>query len=300
MSGKQPIGVFDSGVGGLTVLHKLIEILPDEDLIYLGDTARLPYGNKSPQTIQFYAEQCAQFLLEKNVKLIVVACNTMSAVALDIVEAVSHVPVIGVINPGAKAAVAMTKHGKIGVIGTYATVKSQAYDLAITDFAPNKELKIFSQACPLFVPFAEEGWHQHEAAYIVAKEYLSALQAHDVDTLILGCTHYPLLKTVIHSIMPEVALIDSGEEAALIAKQILIKNAALNYPMNIARKIDGYLTDVNPRFSQIATQFLGIPFNSLEHVNLDKAQTRTSSTIFPSTSLFDNDLGKTISGNKKP
>jgi glutamate racemase len=175
-------------------------------------------------------------------------------------------------------------------------VKSQAYDFAIADAAPGKNLQIFSQACPLFVPFAEEGWHQHEAAYIVAKEYLSSLQTQQIDTLILGCTHYPLLKAVIRHIMPDVALIDSGEEAALIAKQILLKNTLLNSSANIARKIEGFLTDVNPRFSQIATQFLGIPFNSLEQVNLDKTQIRTS-MIFPSN--LDSNLGDTISGDKK-
>lgn len=262
VNNNKPIGVFDSGVGGLTVLRKLAELLPHENLLYLGDTARVPYGNKSPETIQLYAMQCAKFLLEQSVKLIVVACNTVSAVALKTIEEISHVPVVGMIKPGAQAAVRYAAHGKIGIIGTYATVKSRSYEDEIQRLRGMESSIILSQACPLFVPLAEEGWHSHPATYTIAKEYLTCLQKEQVECLILGCTHYPLLKSVIQDIMPEARLIDSGEEAAIVAKDIIEKNANVRLPEG-NRQILCCLTDIHPGFQKIAKEFLGIPLTAV-------------------------------------
>lgn len=262
----RPIGVFDSGVGGLTVLNKLAESLPNEDLIYVGDTARVPYGNKSPQTIQLYARQSAQFLLEQSVKMIVVACNTVSAVALDIIEEISHVPVIGMIKAGSQAAIAKTSNGQIGVIGTYATITSQAYEKELNNLA-SSPIQIHSRPCPLFVPIVEEGWLEHPATQLIAEEYLNDLKKAQIETLILGCTHYPLLKNIIRAALPNVQLIDSGEEAASKAKLIIDENK-LN-KNNSGRQIDCYLTDITPTFEKIVHQFQFLHFDNLKKINLD-------------------------------
>ncbi len=274
-SSSQPIGVFDSGVGGLTVLNKLAETLPHEDLIYVGDTARVPYGNKSPQTIQLYAKQCAQFLLEQSVKAIVVACNTVSAVALDIIEEISHVPVIGMIKAGSEAAILKTHNRRIGVIGTYATITSQAYEKEL--LAMTKEpLQIYSQACPLFVPLVEEGWLHHPATHLIANDYLADFKKADIETLILGCTHYPLLKDIIHMTLPKVKLIDSGEEAALKAKK-LITGQNLDKTLG-DRKTLCYLTDITPTFKKIVSQFEHLHFDDLKQINLE-ASSQTFSLL---------------------
>ncbi|MBI3260721.1 MAG: glutamate racemase, partial [Ignavibacteriae bacterium] len=218
---SQPIGVFDSGVGGLSVLRHLVKILPNERYIYLGDTARVPYGNKSEETIREYTEQAVRFLVHHNAKLIIIACNTASAIALNVAESVSNVPVIGMIIPAAEAAVSTTKNGKIGIIGTRATIGSKAYPQTIAAYDSEKNIEVIGKACPLFVPLAEEGFHVHLSAELIINEYLSPLSDAGIDTLVLGCTHYPLLAPLIKLRLPTVKLIDCGEYAANEAHAML-------------------------------------------------------------------------------
>jgi glutamate racemase len=218
-----PIGVFDSGLGGLTVAHAIMRQLPSESLIYFGDTARVPYGPKSPETVRRYSREISAFLIEQGVKAIVVACNTATAHALPALREELDVPVIGVVEPGARAAVRATRTGHIGVIGTAGTIRSQAYVRAI--HAENPDLRVTALACPLFVPLVEEGWTNHEATHLVAEEYLAPFVKDPIDTLVLGCTHYPLLKPVIGEIVGRtVRLIDSAEETAADARRMLAAN----------------------------------------------------------------------------
>ena len=218
-----PIGVFDSGLGGLTVAHAIMSQLPAENLIYFGDTARVPYGPKSPETVRRYSREISGFLIEQGVKAIVVACNTATAHALPILRDELDVPVIGVVEPGARAAVRATRTGHIGVIGTAGTIRSQAYVRAI--HAENPDVRVTALACPLFVPLVEEGWTNHEATHLVAEEYLAPFVNDPIDTLVLGCTHYPLLKPVIGEIIGRsVRLIDSAEETAADARRMLAAN----------------------------------------------------------------------------
>ena len=218
-----PIGVFDSGLGGLTVAHAIMRQLPAESLIYFGDTARVPYGPKSPDTVRRYSREISAFLIEQGVKAIVVACNTATAHALPTLREELDVPVIGVVEPGARAAVRATRTGHIGVIGTAGTIRSQAYVRAI--HAVNPDLRVTALACPLFVPLVEEGWTNHEATHMVAEEYLAPFVKDPIDTLVLGCTHYPLLKPVIGEIVGRsVRLIDSAEETAADARRMLDAN----------------------------------------------------------------------------
>jgi len=218
-----PIGVFDSGLGGLTVAHEIMRQLPAESLIYFGDTARVPYGPKSPDTVRRYSREISAFLIEQGVKAIVVACNTATAHALPALRDELDVPVIGVVEPGARAAVRATRTGHIGVIGTAGTIRSQAYVRAI--HAENPDVRVTALACPLFVPIVEEGWTNHEATHLIAEEYLAPFVKDPIDTLVLGCTHYPLLKSVIGEIIGRsVRLIDSAEETALDARRMLAAN----------------------------------------------------------------------------
>lgn len=215
-----PIGVFDSGLGGLTVAHAIMRQLPVESLVYFGDTARVPYGPKSPETVRRYSREIAAFLLEQGVKAIVVACNTATAHALPMLRDELDIPVIGVIEPGARAAARATRSGRIGVIATEGTIRSEAYVRAIHAVAP--EATVTALACPLFVPLVEEGWTQHDAARLIAREYLAPFVRDGVDTLVLGCTHYPLLKPLIAELVgPSVQLIDSAEETALDTGRML-------------------------------------------------------------------------------
>jgi glutamate racemase len=215
-----PIGVFDSGLGGLTVAHAIMRQLPSESLIYFGDTARVPYGPKSPETVRRYSREICTFLLEQGVKAIVVACNTATAHALPALREELDVPVLGVVEPGARAAVRATLTRHIGVIGTAGTIRSQAYVRAIHAEAP--EARVTALACPLFVPLVEEGWTNHEAAHLIAEEYLRPFVEDAVDTLVLGCTHYPLLKPLIGEIVGRsVRLIDSAEETAADTRRML-------------------------------------------------------------------------------
>src|SRR5262245_6840133 len=226
MTKRYPIGVFDSGVGGLTVVRAIREALPGEDIIYLGDTARVPYGSKSPRTVERYSLACQRFLLDRDVKLVLIACNTASANALPALQSASPVPVIGAVEPGAAGALAATRSGHIGVIGTLGTVRSSAYEKAITARDPSARLTAL--ACPLLVPLAEEGWVDDDLAALVARRYLAQLFARDpaIDTLVLGCTHYPLLSEVIaHAaeavFAHPVRIVDSASGMARAARAVL-------------------------------------------------------------------------------
>ena len=217
---SHPIGVFDSGIGGLTVVRALMERLPFENIIYFGDTARVPYGVKSPETITQYAREITNFLLEKDVKLLIIACNTMAAVAYQAVRDISPVPVLDVIDAGAGKAAVETRSRYIGVIGTPATINSNAYARAIHQRDP--AIRVFSQACPLFVPLVEEGWWNHPVTRLTAQEYLRPVLAEHVDTLVLGCTHYPMIKPLLQEIAgPDIGLVDSAEAMADITAHLL-------------------------------------------------------------------------------
>lgn len=247
------IGIFDSGVGGLTVVKEIVNLLPGEKLVYLGDTARVPYGIKSKETVIKYALSNADFLLSKGIKILVVACNTASAYSLDTLKEKLSIPVIGVIDPGAKKAAESTRNGKIAVIGTPSTIRSGAYSRAISKINP--DLKILSRACPLFVPLAEEGWHNGKITREITRTYLEDIIKEDVDVMILGCTHYPLLKSAIQEVAGEnVLLVDSAEE---IAREISENIDGGNSSEEIVNTNEYYLTDVSESFIRIAGKFLG-------------------------------------------
>ena len=263
---NQAIGVFDSGIGGLTVVRALMERLPFENIIYFGDTARVPYGVKSVETINRYAMQITEFLLKKDVKLLIVACNTMAAVAYRAIRDLSPVPVLEVIEASARLAVSETRSKAIGVIGTPATINSNAYARAIHQL--DRDAKVFSQACPLFVPLVEEGWLEHEATKLVAEEYLKPVMAEQIDTLVLGCTHYPLLKPLFQNIVgANVRLIDSAEAMAEIAADLIHRE---NLGNNGCQSPDYlfYVSDVPYRFQTIGERFLGRTLARVEMVRL--------------------------------
>lgn len=247
-----PIGVFDSGVGGLTVVRRLLELHPGEKIIYFGDTARVPYGTKSPETISRYAAEDTRFLLQFQPKMILVACNTVSALGMSaVLKEAGSIPVHGVIEPGANAAVLASKTGRIGVIGTEATIRSGAYEAAIHRLRP--EAQVFQKACPLFVPLVEEGLFNHEATHLIAQDYLSPLLSHSIDTLVLGCTHYPLLKTVVEKIVgPSVHIIDSGYAVASIVQ------TSGDGKSNAPTEPSIYVSDLPDRFWKTAERFLGM------------------------------------------
>lgn len=251
----RPIGVFDSGLGGLTVLEALGRRMPQENVIYFGDTAHVPYGSKSPQAVTRYALEVARFLEKKGVKLLVVACNTASAVALEALRRRVKVPVLGVIEPGAQAAAQASRGGRVGIIGTEATVASGAYAKALRRRLPAVRVK--AQACPLFVPLVEEGWWTHRATTEAARHYLKPLRKAKVDVLILGCTHYPLLKETIRRVMgPEVELIDSAEQTALEAQDAL-ERLGLRRRRGRGRRTY-FVSDDPARFLKLAGRLLGV------------------------------------------
>ena len=266
---RHPIGVFDSGVGGLTVVRALRAALPGEDIVYLGDTARVPYGNKSPRTVERYSLACQQFLLDRSVKLVLIACNTASANALPALVEVSPVPVIGAVAPGATSALAATTNRHIGVIGTLGTIRSGAYATAIATRDPSARLSVL--ACPLLVPLAEEGWTDDEIASLVARRYLRELFAQDpaIDTLVLGCTHYPLLRDVIFRVAAElagrpIAVVDSATAMAEAAREAL--GTAVTRATSAGR-LDCFATDIS-RLEELAPRFLGEPLDGFELVDL--------------------------------
>lgn len=281
LSRDLPIGIFDSGVGGLTVYRALHDRLPDERFIYLGDTAHVPYGNKSPATVVRYSIENARFLEKHGIKMLIVACNTASALALPAIRQAVAMPVAGVIEPGARAAVLTlaekSQRKKIGVIATQATVRSGAYRHAIKEFSPNVE--VTERACPLFVPLAEEGWGASEVARAVADEYLHDLRDCELSALVLGCTHYPMLRQVIQKAVGEdVRLIDSGEATAhevqyYLASEGLARPATareiLAPPRRLCDDLDHfYVTDAEERFARVAESFLGSAPSMLEAVEL--------------------------------
>ena len=252
---NSPIGVFDSGVGGLTVVRALMERLPFESIYYFGDTARVPYGVKSVQTIAHYTTQITEFLLEKQVKLLIIACNTMAAVSAQVVRDLSPAPVLDVIEAGALAALAASTTNRIGVIGTPTTINSNAYAQAIHAIEP--QARLTSQACALFVPLVEEGWLEHPVTRLTAQEYLRPVLAEKVDTLVLGCTHYPLLKPLLQDVAgPEVTLVDSANAMAESASALLT-DMNLHNSRRTAPEYRFWVTDVPLRFQTIGERFLG-------------------------------------------
>ena len=264
-SARQPIGVFDSGLGGLTVVKAIMEDLPLESIVYFGDTARVPYGTKSKTTIVKFSLENVEFLLRFDVKCIVIACNTSSSWALPTLRKYFKVPIIGVIRPGAAAAVRQTKNKRIGVIGTNATIKSGAYDAAIQRLDP--AIKVFTQSCPLFVPLVEEGWLGGNISRHVAQRYLQPLLRQRVDTLILGCTHYPLLASTIRQVMgPGVALVDSARQTANEVRGVLMGADTLSDSRRKPR-YRFFVTDEPTQFNRIGHQFLGRAIGTVERVN---------------------------------
>lgn len=259
---NRPIGVFDSGLGGLTAMRKLVEAMPNEDIIYLGDTGRVPYGGRSRDTIIKYARQDIEFLLGHNIKAIVVACGTVSTVALEQVCSEYATPIFGVVEPSAWKAARLTKSGRIGIIGTINSVNSGAYDRAIQHFRPGSET--FSKACPLFVPLVENGRVKpgDRVIELVVEEYLSELRDKDIDTLILGCTHYPLLSEVIGAFMgPEVSLVSPGEETAEYLIKKLKQADALAQPERTGSH-RYYVTDSTEGFRHLASLFMDCDISS--------------------------------------
>lgn len=262
------IGIFDSGVGGLTVFARIAAHLPHESLIYLGDTARVPYGTKSGETIKVYARTCAQMLLTHPIKLLVVACNTASAHALEDLRESLDIPVIGVIEPGARAAVRETRNRRIGVIGTESTIRSNAYPHAIAGHLGHA--KVFTKACPLFVPLAEEGWTTGAVPDAVAHTYLDEMKAHGVDTLVLGCTHYPLLKDTIGRVMgPDIALVDSADETALAVEHMIDRLGLRVDPGHTTPAHHFMASDAPENFARVGSQFLGQPLANVEWVSVN-------------------------------
>ncbi len=262
---NSPIGVFDSGLGGLTVVRELIRQLPNESIIYFGDSARVPYGPKGQETIIRYSQDIASFLRKQEVKAIVVACNTATAHALPTLCADQDVPVIGVIEPGARAAVAASREGKIGVIGTRGTIRSRAYDKAIMAIDPCAT--VTTAACPLFVPLVEEGWIDSEPTRMVAREYLKAFAHGQIDTLVLGCTHYPLLKTVIgETIGRDVRLIDSAQETAAETGRVLREQSLEATGSETRYRF--VASDDPEQFLAVGQRFLGAPLERVELVTL--------------------------------
>ena len=264
---NQAIGIFDSGIGGLTVSKEIMNLLCEENIVYLGDTARVPYGTKSGRTVRKYVESTTNFLLSKNIKLLVVACNTASAYAIEMLKENLEIPVVGVVEPGAKRASELTVNGKIGVIGTHATIKSGSYEKKLREIC-SFPIEIYSKPCPLFVPLAEEGWENDETAALIAEKYLGDLRQSEIDVLILGCTHYPILKNTIAGVMGEgIRLVDSAEETAKQTENILRIQGLLREDGK-AREMSFYLTDDSETFTSIASRFLGRPMERAEVVDI--------------------------------
>ena len=271
MKMNSSIGLFDSGVGGLTVFKEIVRLLPSEDVVYFGDVGRYPYGGRSKEIITKFTRQDIAFLLEHDVKFIICACNSASSVALEEVIDDYEVELIGVIEPGAIAAVNRTKNGRIGIIGTHATIGSNAYAKVIHSL--DAEMKVFSLACPLFVPLAEEGYIEKEATYLIARDYLQTMHDVGIDTLVMGCTHYPLLKNIISKVMGDkVILIDSGEETAREVHKKLVKANLINAKTNEIPPPGGdhnfYVSDVPDKFSSIASRFLGHQIEKITRVDI--------------------------------
>lgn len=263
---NRPIGVFDSGVGGLTVAKEIMEQIPNEKIIYFGDTARVPYGNKSKETVTKYSKQIIKFLQTKDVKAIVIACGTASSNALAEVQEAFELPILGVVKPGANMAARTTKNNRIGIIGTKGTIRSKTYDDLIINI--NKNITVIGQACPLFVPLAEEGWIDDKITYDVAKKYLRVFKDKDIDTLVLGCTHYPLLKKVIGDIMGDkVTLVNPAYETAKKLKQLLKES---NITSSLASSHEFYVSDMAQQFEEFAKHILDKPMMPVKQINIEE------------------------------
>jgi glutamate racemase len=259
--------MFDSGIGGLTVLKEVRALLPFENIVYLGDTARVPYGNKSPYTVRRYALETALFLLAKGIKALVIACNTSSALSLSILKKKLPIPVFGVIDPAAHAAARQTKSKRVGVIGTKATVKSMAYERAVKRV--DRHVHVMSQSCPLFVPLVEEGWEDTEIAHLVVRKYLTPLRDSGIDVLVMGCTHYPILQqTIRKEVGPDVFIVNTGKETATRVRELLGARGLLRPSGRGESRY--FVTDSPESFSELGGRFLGEPISSVKLVkNLD-------------------------------
>lgn len=262
-----PIGVFDSGVGGLTIVREILKFLPQESIIYLGDTARVPYGIKSEQTVLRFTREAVAFFSKKKVKMLLIACNTSSSLALSFLKNESEFPIYGVIEPGVEEALKVTRIRKIGVIATRATVESKVYERKLKE--RDSEVEVYSSACPLFVPLVEEGWIQDPLTYKIAERYLGKLRGKKIDTLILGCTHYPLIKDVIKYVMgANVALIDSAEAFVKKVKNLLSEMGLES--LAEVKKYEFYVTDEPEQFQQLGRLFLAHPLEEVKKIDLEE------------------------------
>jgi glutamate racemase len=266
VSSNAPIGVFDSGIGGLTVVREIMRQLPHESIVYFGDTARVPYGPKSPDTVRRYSREITSYLADQGVKAVVVACNTATAHALPELQAEFALPIVGVVSPGARAAVDASTRGEIGVIGTAGTIKSGAYERAIHAIDPS--VHVTARACPLFVPLVEEGWLDTEPTRLIAREYLDGLASARIDTLVLGCTHYPLLKPLLGDVLgADVRLIDSAEKTAeQIGRELCARGLAATGEIPPSHRF--IASDAPEQFLRVGQQFLGSPIDRIETVTL--------------------------------
>jgi len=265
MADNRPIGVFDSGIGGLTVVDALANALPNESFLYVGDTARVPYGNKSQERVQHFSKEIADWLIAQDCKMIVVACNTASSLALPFLKSQYSVPILGVIHPGALAAIEHSSNYQIGVLGTNATISSNAYGEKINELSP--DATVISQACPLFVPLVEEGWVDGDVPLSIAKAYLQPILDSKVDTVILGCTHYPILRSIIQDILgPSVILVDSGSTTSQGVTSILNKNSIKGDVSE--RSLKCFVTDSPHSFETLASKFLSVRLNAISHIEL--------------------------------
>ena len=267
---QAPIGVFDSGVGGLTVVREIMRNLPDERIVYFGDTARVPYGSKSKNTVIRYSRQIVHFLETQQVKAIVIACNTASALALDTIEKEIDLPIIGVVKPGAQMAVETTQNKRVGVIATESTIQSGLYQQLITEADP--AITVYGKPCPLFVPLVEEGWLKDSVTFEVAGRYLRKLMEQDIDTLILGCTHYPLLRSTLREIVGEkVTLVNPAYETARELKQLLAEKGLTNIQsQEEARKYQFYVSDQADKFMKFADSILPFDVNTTKKISIEE------------------------------
>lgn len=265
---NRPIGVFDSGLGGLTVVKEIMSCLPRENIVYFGDTARIPYGTRSSETVIKYSIQCIRFLISQGIKMVVIACNTASSTSLEVVQKMFDIPIIGVIEPGAQGVVKATKNGRVGVIGTEGTIRSGAYVRAI--HSKNPDIKIYSTACTLFVPLAEEGWGDTEIAFLTAQKYLCSMNKENIDTMVLGCTHYPLLINAIRKAVGDnVKLVNPAEETAREVKRVLEQNDMLNQQQREA-EYSFFVSDFGQKFKEIGSRFLGKNIELAKKVDIEK------------------------------
>ena len=264
----QPIGIFDSGIGGLTVVKEVMNHLPHESIIYFGDTARVPYGNKSKQTVTKFSAQIIRFLLSKGVKSIIIACNTVSSNSIEDLRAMfPQVPIEGVVEPGVKMALEKTQTGRIGIIGTEATIRSDKYPSLIKDVNP--EAQVFSKSCPLFVPLVEDNWVQHPVTRMIAQEYLTPLLNKRIDTLILGCTHYPILADVIQEVAgKDITLVNPAQEAAYKIEEVLKKRDELSDGKR-EPVYEFYVSDHTTQFEQMAKEFLNTEMNNVQKIDIE-------------------------------